>query len=118
MIKNFENSRQKSQARILQENIDRERKAFAKKESAQILAEKAPLTQLHNMDTYDAIQKKLELREQESEYLVDERDAVEGEVTDSDAEFEAIVAIDQLIKEISDSYNNNVQEETELKAHH
>ena len=46
------------------------------------------------MDTYDAIQKKLELREQESEYLVDERDAVEGEVTDSDAEFEAIVSID------------------------
>lgn len=46
----------------------------------------------------------------EDEYLVDERDAVEGEVSDSDQEFEAIIEVDKLIKELSDVYEVNVRE--------
>ena len=37
----------------------------------------------------------------EDEYLIDERDAVDGEVTDSDQEFEAIVDVDKLIGELT-----------------
>lgn len=37
----------------------------------------------------------------EGEYLVDERDAVEGEVSDSDKEFDAIIEVDKLIRELN-----------------
>lgn len=43
----------------------------------------------------------LERRDVEDEYLIDDRDAVDGEVTDSDQEFEAIVDVDKLIKELT-----------------
>ena len=33
----------------------------------------------------------------EDEYLSDERDVVDGDLTDSDKEFESIVEVDQLI---------------------
>ena len=43
----------------------------------------------------------LERRDVEDEYLIDDRDAVDGEVTDSDQEFEAIVDVDKLIGELT-----------------
>ena len=45
----------------------------------------------------------------EDEYLVDERDAVEGEVSDSDQEFESIVEVDKLIKELTEVYETNIR---------
>ena len=55
---------------------------------------------MHSLASYEAVQKRLELRDLEDEYLSDERDAVTGEVSDSDQEFEAIVEIDTLVKEL------------------
>lgn len=54
----------------------------------------------------------------EDEYLVDERDAIEGEVSDSDQEFEAIVEIDTLIKELNEVYEANVREEASVREYH
>jgi len=44
-----------------------------------------------------SVNQELIKREFEEDYLSDERDAVEGDVTDSDAEFENIVDVDDLI---------------------
>jgi len=47
--------------------------------------EESPLSHLHSaLETYEGVRNRLEQREMEGEYLVDERDAVEGEVSDSD----------------------------------
>ena len=43
----------------------------------------------------------------EDEYLVDERDAVEGEVSDSDEEFEAIIEVDKLLKQLTELREQN-----------
>ena len=76
------------------------------------------MSQIHTLETYEAVQKRLELRELESEYLTDERDAVDGEVSDSDAEFESIVEIDRLLKELSEVHSANVRSEEDLKLYH
>jgi hypothetical protein len=39
-------------------------------------------------------------REQEEDYFGDSRDAVDGHVTDSDEEFQAIVEVDELVREL------------------
>ena len=95
----------------MKERLDREREAFLQRESEQLQSERDPLTGLHKLDSYEAVQKRLELRDMEDEYLVDDRDAIDGEVTDSDAEFEAIVEMDNLIRELNETYNQNVREE-------
>ena len=46
------------------------------------------------LDTYEAIQRRLEQRDLEDEYLADGRDAAEGELSDSDEEFDAIIEVD------------------------
>ena len=50
--------------------------------------------------------------------MVDERDAVEGEITDSDQEFEAIVEMDTLIRELNEIYDKNVREEASVREYH
>lgn len=49
----------------------------------------------------------------EDEYLVDERDAVEGEVSDSDQEFESIVEVDKLIKDLTELYESNIRNDAD-----
>ena len=61
-----------------------EREQFLQRESMQQDAQDNPLSQNYQLDSYEAVQRKLEQRDMEGEYLVDERDAVDGEVTDSD----------------------------------
>ena len=87
--------------RILKEKMDRERELFLNKEDQLLQSENNPLSQAFQLDSYEAVQKKLERRDVEDEYLIDERDAVDGEVTDSDQEFEAIVDVDKLIGELT-----------------
>ena len=93
--------------RIMQERLENERNLFLTKENELEQAEKNPLSQNYQLDTYEAVQKKLELREMEDEYLVDERDAVEGEVSDSDEEFEAIIEVDKLLKQLTELREQN-----------
>ena len=108
----------KTQARIMREKVERERLAFIEKESALDELEKSPLSHTYSLETYDAVSKRLEQRGLESEYLVDERDGVEGDVSDSDEEFEAIIEIDGLIKELTEVYEANVREEDSVRHYH
>ena len=64
------------------------------------------------------MQRRLEQRAYEDEYLLDERDALEGEVTDSDQEFDAIVDVDRLIKEIGEVHAIHVQDEESVRNYH
>ena len=57
-----------------------------------------PFGEKMNLETYQSVQDKLKQRDLEDEYLSDGRDAVEGDITDSDEEFEAIVEVDALIR--------------------
>ena len=101
MVDQFKDQQTKSQMRILKEKMDRERELFLNKEDQLLQSENNPLSQAFQLDSYEAVQKKLERRDVEDEYLIDERDAVDGEVTDSDQEFEAIVDVDKLIGELT-----------------
>ena len=40
------------------------------------------------------------MRDLEDEYLTDDRDVVDGDLTDSDEEFQSIVEVDQLISQL------------------
>ena len=40
------------------------------------------------------------MRDMEDEYLTDDRDVVDGDLTDSDEEFQSIVEVDQLISQL------------------
>ena len=40
------------------------------------------------------------MRDMEDEYLTDGRDVVDGDLTDSDEEFQSIVEVDQLISQL------------------
>lgn len=82
MIDDNKDARSKTQLRIAQERMERERAKFLHQEGVLEDAKRNPLS--HNLDSYEAIQRRLERREAEDEYLVDERDAIDGEVTDSD----------------------------------
>ena len=62
------------------------------------------------LETYEGVRRRLEQRDLAGEYLVDERDAVEGEVSDSDLEFDAIIEVDQLIKELSQVHEANIRD--------
>lgn len=64
------------------------------------------------------MQRRLEQRELEDEYLVDERDAVEGEVSDSDKEFDAIIEVDQLIKELNQVHEANIRDEESMRNYY
>ena len=86
----------------MQERLEQERNTFLSKEKELEDAEQNPLSQNYQLDTYEAVQKKLEMREMEDEYLVDERDAIEGEVSDSDEEFESIIEVDKLLKQLTE----------------
>ena len=46
--------------------------------------------------------------------MVDGRDAVEGEVSDSDQEFESIVEVDKLMRELSEIYAANIKDSESL----
>ena len=46
------------------------------------------------------------MREMEDEYLTDGRDVVDGDLTDSDQEFQSIVEVDQLISQLKQDAEN------------
>ena len=60
MLEDYKDSRVKSQSRIMQEKIERERAAFLNKESVLTNAERQPLSQIHQLDSYEAVQRRLE----------------------------------------------------------
>lgn len=61
-------------------------------------------------ESYEHIQKVLAQRDQLGEYLTDSRDAVDGNVTDSDQEFESIVDLDTLLRSLLQFHENNVRD--------
>ena len=61
-------------------------------------------------DSYEHIQKVLAQRDQLDEYLTDSRDAVDGDVTDSDQEFELIVDLDSLLRSVLQFHESNVRD--------
>lgn len=61
-------------------------------------------------ESYEHIQKVLAQRDQLGEYLTDSRDAVDGDVTDSDQEFESIVDLDTLLRSLLQFHENNVRD--------
>ena len=75
--------------------MEQERREFIQKENS---LNNDLFGQKMKLETYAAVQDKLKQRDQEDEYLSDGRDAVEGDLTDSDQEFEAIVEVDALIR--------------------
>ena len=84
MIKTLEKARGKTQLQLLQEKLDEER---------------SRATQQHGigqseLESYKEIQDRLEMRDMEDEYLTDGRDVVDGDLTDSDQEFQSIVEVD------------------------
>ena len=102
----------------MKEKLERERQQFIDKENVLDSLEKSPLSHTYSLETYESVQKRLEQREIESEYLVDERDGVDGDVSDSDQEFEAIIEVDGLIKQLNQIYDANVREEESVRHYH
>ena len=88
--------------------MEKERIEFIQKEQ---LEQDDPLGQKMKLQTYQSVQDKLKQRDMEEEYLSDERDIVEGDITDSDEEFQAIVEVDAIINQLMEYSSAGVKED-------
>ena len=69
-------------------------------------------------ESYEHIQKVLAQRDRLGEYLTDSRDAVEGDVTDSDQEFESILDLDALLRSLLQFQEDNIRDQSSLATAH